>query len=216
MTNDARDWLIYIIGSQSMQSELLASFLEKETGLPCRIEEGDGLLPQKIVDNRRSIIFSNCRRRSAKDILRRLRDFKCHQNDDFYIILFNLGSSLNIEEEVLALGVWGVFYEEDSSENLPRGVDAIRNGEIWLSRQIMSTCLVNMRRREGGQEQERFILSKREREVLQQVAAGFSNDEIANKLCLSIHTVRSHIYRIFKKVKVTNRQQAAIWAGRHL
>ena len=216
MSDDASEWLIYIVGSRSMQCELLAVFLEKETGLPCRVGEGDGLLPGELVDNRRSIIFSDCQGHSAKAILRKLRDHECHKSDDVYIVLFNVSSGLNVEEELLNLGVWGVFYEEDPPASLPRGVEAIRNGEIWLSRQIMSSCLVSMRRREGGSRQEKYVLSVREREVLQMIVGGASNDDISANLCISIHTVRSHIYRIFKKIKVSNRQQASQWAVRHL
>jgi LuxR family transcriptional regulator of csgAB operon len=216
MSNDASEWLIYIVGSRSMQCELLAAFLEKETGLPCRVGEGIDRLPRKLAANRQSIIFSDCQGRSAKGILRRLKGNKCYENDDAHIVLFNVSSGLNIEEEFLSLGIWGVFYEEDPPENLVRGVEAIKNGEIWLSRQVMSSCLVNMRRREGGLRQERFVLSIREREVLLLVADGLSNDEIADKLCLSVHTARSHVYRIFKKIEVTNRQQAAQWAIRYL
>lgn len=216
MSNDASEWLIYIVGSRSIQCELLAVFLEKETGLPCRVGEGSDLLPKKLVANRRSIIFSDCQGRSAKAILRRLKDNKCHEVNDVYIILFNVSSGLNIEEELLNLGVWGIFYEEDPPASLPRGVEAIKHGEIWFSRQVVTSCLINMRRREGGFRQERFTLSIREREVLQLVADGASNDEIATKLCLSIHTARSHVYRIFKKIEVSNRQQAAQWAVRHL
>ena len=216
MSSDGYDWLIYIVGSGTIQSELLAVFLEKETGLPCRIDAGNGLFPAKVVPDRRSIIFGDCQALSADLIITQLKDRAYHSVDDFYVVLFNVASSLNIEEELLRLGVWGVFYEEDPSVSLPRGVEAIRNGEIWFSRQNMSTCLVNMRRREGGGQQERHLLSSREREVLLMIADGMSNDTIANKLCISIHTVRSHGYRIFKKIDVSNRQQASMWASRHL
>ena len=80
----------------------------------------------------------------------------------------------------------------------------------------MSSCLVNMRRREGSHQQKKYVLSTREREVLQMIADGASNDAIAVNLCVSIHTVRSHVYRIFKKIEVSNRQQASLWAAQHL
>lgn len=216
MSNDASEWLIYIVGSGSMQGELLAAFLEKETGLPCRIGDGDGLFPRNMVSNRRSIIFGDCQGYSANVILRKLRENKHRVDVDSHVVLFNVNSGLNIEEDLLTLGVWGVFYEEDPPVSLPRGVEAIRKGEIWLSRQAMSSCLVNMRRREGSHQQKKYVLSTREREVLQMITDGASNDAIAVNLCVSIHTVRSHVYRIFKKIEVSNRQQASLWAAQHL
>lgn len=55
-------------------------------------------------------------------------------------------------------------------------------------------------------------LSGREREVLDQLAAGRSNQQIANKLGLSQGTVKSYVASIFVKIGVGNRVQAALWA----
>lgn len=60
------------------------------------------------------------------------------------------------------------------------------------------------------------VLNHREIEILAMVAVGASNKEIANKLCISPHTVKTHIYNIFKKIKVPNRLQAALWAATNL
>jgi LuxR family transcriptional regulator of csgAB operon len=60
------------------------------------------------------------------------------------------------------------------------------------------------------------ILTSRQTEILAQVAVGASNDEIADRLSVSPHTVKTHLYNIFKKIKVTNRLQAALWAAKHL
>ena len=59
-------------------------------------------------------------------------------------------------------------------------------------------------------------LSGREKEVLRFVAVGLGNDEIANKLNLSPHTVKTHLYHIYKKIGVTNRLQATLWAAAYL
>jgi DNA-binding CsgD family transcriptional regulator len=59
-----------------------------------------------------------------------------------------------------------------------------------------------------------FGLSKREIEVLQLVANGLSNQEIADQLFVSLHTVKTHISRLFEKLKVKRRTQAIEHAKR--
>ncbi len=58
-------------------------------------------------------------------------------------------------------------------------------------------------------------LTKRETEVLRLVANGFSNVEIGNVLAISPHTVKSHVIAVLRKLGVTDRTKAAIWAVRH-
>ncbi len=217
-SNDAVKWLIYIAGSGKLQSELLAVFIEKETGLPCRIEQDKLMFPLELVKERHSIIFSDCRNRTAKSIVAGMRRFNQSGKTNAYVILFNVDSSLKIEEELLGLGIWGIFYEDDPPSSLPLGVKAICRGEIWLSRQLMSSCLENFRRRNNSDDQSNKVssLTMRECEVLRMLSAGSGNEQIATDLCVSIHTVRSHLYRIFKKIEVANRHQASIWANRHL
>jgi len=57
-------------------------------------------------------------------------------------------------------------------------------------------------------------LTSREREVLQSLAKGFTNVEIADRLCISETTVRHHFTAIFSKLHVSNRQQLLITAHR--
>ena len=58
----------------------------------------------------------------------------------------------------------------------------------------------------------RDLLSKRELEVLRFVAAGLSNQEIANELVLAVSTVKSHVHKIFRKLEVSSRTQAVVRA----
>jgi LuxR family transcriptional regulator, positive regulator of biofilm formation len=48
------------------------------------------------------------------------------------------------------------------------------------------------------------------------VGSGAQNDEIAEKLFISPHTVKTHLYHIFKKISVPNRLQAALWVAKNL
>ena len=58
------------------------------------------------------------------------------------------------------------------------------------------------------------MLSEREREVLSLIGNGATNREIAEKLIISEHTVKSHIRSILNKLNISNRQQAAVYAER--
>jgi DNA-binding CsgD family transcriptional regulator/ArsR family metal-binding transcriptional regulator len=59
-------------------------------------------------------------------------------------------------------------------------------------------------------------LTRREIQVLKYITGGATNIEIADHLCLSPHTVKSHVIHIFNKLGVNDRTQAAVWATRHL
>jgi len=56
------------------------------------------------------------------------------------------------------------------------------------------------------------ILTERQKEVLLLMSKGFTNPQIADKLVITIHTVKAHICEIFEKLKVETRLQAAITA----
>jgi len=58
-------------------------------------------------------------------------------------------------------------------------------------------------------------LSRREIQVLQMLAGGFTNKEISNRLNISEHTVKSHVVHIFNKIGVNDRTQASVWAVSH-
>jgi len=55
-----------------------------------------------------------------------------------------------------------------------------------------------------------YLLTQQEDTILKYITEGLTNKEIADKLCISISTVKSHIANIFKKLDVNNRTEAAI------
>lgn len=59
-------------------------------------------------------------------------------------------------------------------------------------------------------------LTRREVEILDLIAAGYANQQIADELFISPHTVKTHLHNIFKKINVKRRLQAALWAAKNL
>ncbi len=101
-------------------------------------------------------------------------------------------------------------------EQFPKGVRAIFNGELWVSREIMTKCILEAKIHSNSSNKDLSILTRREIEILSMLAIGATNEEIADKLFISPNTVKTHIYNIFKKIRVPNRLQAALWAAKNL
>lgn len=59
-------------------------------------------------------------------------------------------------------------------------------------------------------------LTQREVQVLERLRLGLSNSKLADELFVSEHTVKSHLYKIFKKINVSKRTQAIAWAHKYL
>ena len=95
-------------------------------------------------------------------------------------------------------------------DELLRGIRAAAAGQAPLAPRAASELLAD--RFEGRPAAE---LTPREREVLEMVAEGLPNKLIARRLEISEATVKAHLTRIFERLGVSDRTQAALWAQRH-
>jgi LuxR family transcriptional regulator of csgAB operon len=107
--------------------------------------------------------------------------------------------------------VKGIFYEDVSQETLLQGVQAIFSGAFWFSQSLLYRYLEKQRRRTKRRRQSISVLTTKEQEILRLIASGKTNDAVAETLYISAHTVKSHLYNIFKKINVSNRIQATNW-----
>lgn len=129
---------------------------------------------------------------------------------------------LNVEEdkEYSAFLSWpsvvGTFKPSDSLDFLIAGIKRMMNGEIWVSRELSTQLIHHFR---GHHERKRLSvgeLTHRQKEILRMIMDGISNIEIATNLNISPMTAKTHIYNIYKKIKVKNRAQATQWASKYL
>ncbi|WP_104029372.1 LuxR C-terminal-related transcriptional regulator [Vibrio jasicida] len=134
-------------------------------------------------------------------------------------IMLNLGHELDTEELASWPHVKGIFGPSDSMAKLCQGLKAIIDGDNWLSRRLLEQLLTYYKGKESNYVIEPAIeveLTRREVQVLQILKDGGSNMEIADSLFISEHTIKSHLYNIFRKIEVKNRTQATSWAKRNL
>jgi DNA-binding NarL/FixJ family response regulator len=224
----AQNWAVYIVGQQNIKKGLLASFLEREFGLRCQVADDDqSSPPESLIGDRSLLLLRDCSGDNSDDVLQYLDIFgsRLLTDEKIYLALINLSPELAIEAELLHRGVRGSISRDAAPTLLMRFVRAIIAGELWFPRQLISRCILESRGNAvvpDNKTSEESIsslpvaLSEREKEVLTEIVLGSTNDQIADHLYISPHTVKSHVYRIFRKINVPNRLQAALWAAKYL
>jgi DNA-binding NarL/FixJ family response regulator len=148
---------------------------------------------------------------SGVEATRRLREACPHTR---VLMLTISADEAQVSEAVLA-GARGYLLKDASPDEIVAGVRAAASGESLLSPRIAADLLERLRGEAvptgAG---ERVELTPRERDVLQLMAAGKENPEIAAELFISSETVKNHVSNILAKLEVQNRIQAAVYAVR--
>jgi LuxR family transcriptional regulator of csgAB operon len=211
-------WIIYVVGPCRVNNELLASFLETRVGEKCvakdSIEDVIDLDDQE--NDKHKLVLLDCFAKDPERLYLEIESCLDAIPDQNLAAVFNLIRGLRIEKELVKRGIRGIFYANDLPENLDRGVRALLAGEIWISRDVLSKFIPETEKTKRLSEVKTSMLSGREIEILNLVSQGAINTEIAQTLYISRHTVKSHLYNIYKKIKVTNRLEAALWANKNL
>jgi LuxR family transcriptional regulator of csgAB operon len=133
------------------------------------------------------------------------------------IAVINADADMACDQLVTCPGVKGVFCADTSEDHLIKGIEAIFNGEYWLSRKVLCEHLEHTRALpELAGLPLATVLTRKETETLRLLAAGNTTECIAHTLNVSPHTVKTHIYNLFRKIRVSNRVQAAHWASQHM
>jgi DNA-binding NarL/FixJ family response regulator len=118
------------------------------------------------------------------------------------------------EDDVLTAlkyGARGYLLKGVSGQDLIRAVRAVSAGETYITPSLAASLLSEVRNREKSQIPSVLDdLSERESQVLEQVATGASNKEIAAQLFLSEKTVKHYMTNILQKLQVRNRVEAAL------
>src|SRR5580765_6002452 len=112
--------------------------------------------------------------------------------------------------ECFRAGAKGIFAKHERLENLCKCIHCVHEGQIWARsvelehalEALANSPLVRATNHKGLE-----LLSTRERQVVQYLAAGMANREIAEALSLSQHTVKNYLFRIFDKLGVSSRTE---------
>lgn len=110
---------------------------------------------------------------------------------------------------LVGLGVAGYILKDEAPETLIRAIRAALEGDIWFSRRIIDILAKPVA--ESGCVAISCHLTDRETEVLQLMAKGLANSQIADALAIAEGTVKNHLVNIYQKLGVHSRAEAVAW-----
>ncbi len=128
---------------------------------------------------------------------------------DTRIVILSMHSHDRYISELFGMGVSGYLLKDSSGSDIVNAIQAALRGDKYLSPSISRKVVeqfVLLKRTTPGQDRY-SLLSNREREVLQLIAEGRSTREIAEILCVSVSTVKTHRAKIMQKLGISNESQ---------
>ena len=130
------------------------------------------------------------------------------------ILMLTVHNEVEYLINAVDIGVDGYLLKDSESVELRKAIFTVASGENYIQPSLIPLLNSKMIARDSDKIKIGY-LTKREIEVLIQVASGMFNKEIADKLNISERTVKNHISNIFKKLEVSDRTQAAVFAIRN-
>jgi len=117
---------------------------------------------------------------------------------------------MDVIERIIAAGAKGYLAHTSSPADLRMAIEVVRDGSVWAPRRVLSR-LMDLR---SPEEKERSDLrfTPREKQVLELLATGHTNRDIAGKLSIDETTAKTHVGRLLRKVGVPNRVGLALYA----
>jgi DNA-binding NarL/FixJ family response regulator len=129
------------------------------------------------------------------------------------VVMFSGFDNPTYIARAVALGAAGYLSKTSSKKEIVDAIHTAAKGEtIWTRDELRRVTGALATPRVGVEID--VPLTKRENEVLKQLAFGLTNKEIAQALGISYETVKEHVQHILRKIGVSDRTQAAVWAVR--
>ena len=200
---------VLLVDDQDLVRSGLRRILRRKDGFVIVAECSDGdEVPAAVVEHRPDVVVMDLRMRRIDGIeaTRRLGGTP----PVLALTTFNEDELLS---EALRAGAAGFVLKDSSAEELIRAVRAVARGDSYLDPAVTARVLTTYRKAAPGPRGTAIAeLTTRELDVLTLMGRGLSNSEIADELCISGVTVKSHIGRIFGKLDLRDRAAAIVYA----
>ncbi|HEV7583434.1 MAG TPA: response regulator transcription factor [Mycobacterium sp.] len=209
MSDESPQIAVLLVDDQELVRSGLRRILRRKDGFAVVAECADGdEVPAAVAEHRPDVIVMDLRMRRVDGIeaTRRLAGGP----PVLALTTFNEDELLS---GALRAGAAGFVLKDSSAEELIRAVRSVARGDSYLDPAVTSRVLTTYRKAaEAPRGTDIAELTTRELDVLTLIGKGFSNTEIADELCISGVTVKSHIGRIFGKLGLRDRAAAIVYA----
>lgn len=202
-----------------MQSQLLQRSLEEKLHIYVRVLQLDSILEGRelglSIEADKFVVIDMSAINSG--FLPKYLQYKNRYFPQSQEVLLNCEKDIDSRKLLDWTSLVGVFYLDDDIDTLSKGMNAIQNGEMWLSRKLAQEYIMYYRQRQKSTTNALYSkLTRREQQIIRHLAKGATNTEIADKLFVSENTVKTHLHNLFKKIHAKNRLQALIWAKENI
>lgn len=204
---------VMITDDHSMIREGLKQLLELEGEFKVIAEAADGIEcinKLAIVKPDVLLLDINMPNMNGLEVLQKMKEMKIKMK----VLILTIHSEVEYLLKAVDIGVSGYLLKDSESAELKKAIIAVVNGENYIQPSLIPVLNAKMIDRDSDTVKIES-LTKRELEVLKNLSYGMYNKEIAEKLDISERTVKNHISNIFKKIEVTDRTQAAVFAIRN-
>lgn len=201
---------ILIADDHSMVREGLKQLIELEDDIEVIAQAGDGQeAVEKIYEMNPDVVLLdiNMPIMNGLEVLEKLKETKVDVN----VLILTIHNEIEYLYRAVEIGVNGYVLKDSDSDVLIKAIRSIYKGESYIQPN-MASLLFKKINGELDNQIKHSKLTKREVEVLKLITQGLLNKEIANQLCISEKTVKNHVSNIFKKIEVSDRTQAAVYA----
>jgi two-component system response regulator NreC len=139
-----------------------------------------------------------------------------HSHPEIAVVMLSMHADESYVLRALKAGAKGYLLKDSAEADLIRAVRAVAGGKSFFSPVVSKVLLDDYMRKlkRSGAEDAYDLLTPREREILQLVAEGKSNKEVANLLNLSVYTVETHRSNIMQKLNLRGIPELILYAVR--
>lgn len=190
--------------------EGIRKLLEFDGSMKVISEAGDGIECLEVLKRIKPDILLldiNMPKMNGIDVLEELKA----NNSDIKVLMLTVHNEVEYLIKAVDIGAEGYILKDAGFSEVKKAIDIIMEGDSYIQPNLIPS--LNSRLIKRDVEKERLEqLTKRELEILEQIAGGLFNKEIGKNLNISERTVKNHISSIFRKIEVSDRTQAAVFA----